>query len=99
MDVADHPLLSRLLDEHGPSLVLYAQQWCDSPEDVVQEAFIQLMRQRPVPANLIGWLYRVVRNEAVSASRSANRRSRHEAQANADQPAWFKQSDESLDAA
>ena len=46
MQVADQELLSRLLDEHGAALVLYAQQWSRSPEDVVQEAFIQLMRQR-----------------------------------------------------
>jgi RNA polymerase sigma-70 factor (ECF subfamily) len=78
MQVADQELLSRLLDEHGAALVLYAQQWSGSPEDVVQEAFIQLMQQRPLPNNVIGWLYRVVRNGAFSAARAANRRVRHE---------------------
>lgn len=38
-------ILTRLLDEHGAALVLYAQQWCDTPEDVVQEAFLALVRQ------------------------------------------------------
>jgi len=74
-------LLSRLIDEHSDLLVLFAQQWCRAPEDVVQEAFIRLMRQRPVPKNIVGWLYRVVRNEAVSASRAEGRRVRHESKA------------------
>ena len=50
MHVADQKLLSRLLDEHSAALVLYAQQWSGSPEDVVQDAFIQLMRQQTVAA-------------------------------------------------
>ena len=44
MNAIGSSLLSRLLDEHGGALVLYAQQWCNGPEDVVQEAFIRLMR-------------------------------------------------------
>jgi RNA polymerase sigma factor (sigma-70 family) len=100
MDAADHVLLSRLLDEHGPALVLYAQQCCNSPEDVVQEAFLRLMRQRPVPANVVGWLYRVVRNLAVSASRTASRRARHETAAVSGRQAWFRHTvDDILDSA
>ena len=99
MDAADQATLSRLLDEHGASLVLYAQQWCHAPEDVVQEAFIRLMRQRPMPENIIGWLYRVVRNEAVSASRSSGRRARHEAAAGFNREPWFKPAgDDAIDA-
>jgi RNA polymerase sigma factor (sigma-70 family) len=81
--------LTRLLDEHGGALVLYAQQFCDTPEDVVQEALLRLVRQRPGPENEVGWLYRVVRNEAISASRSARRRSRHEAAAAHHGEPWF----------
>ena len=99
MDAADHELLLQMLDEHGAALVLYAQQWCDGPEDVVQGAFIRLMRQRPVPENVVGWLYRVVRNDAVSQSRSTSRRVRHEAAAGSDRMPWFKPAtDEALDA-
>ncbi|MCI0332099.1 MAG: RNA polymerase sigma factor [Planctomycetes bacterium] len=98
MHLVDQELLSRLLDEHSAALVLYAQQWCVQPEDVVQEAFIRLMRQRP--ANIVGWLYRVVRNEAISQSRSQNRRSRHEAAAGANRQAWFNTTEDNiLDAA
>ncbi len=96
MDTADHSLLTRLLDEHGPALVLYAQQWCANPEDVVQEAFIRLMQQRPLPTNVCGWLYRVVRNGAISASRATTRRVRHETRSASRREPWFKPSPEDL---
>ena len=38
----DSDLLGRLLDQHAAALTLYARQWCDTPEDVVQEAFLKL---------------------------------------------------------
>src|SRR6476661_7685666 len=99
MHVADQELLSRLLDEHSAALVLYAQQWAKSPEDVVQEAFIQLMRQRPLPQNVVGWLYRVVRNGAISASRAAARREHHEESAAGYREPWFEPSlDDIMDA-
>ncbi len=92
-------LLTRLLDEHGAALVLYAQQWCDTPEDVVQEALLQLVRQAAAPTNAVGWVYRVVRNRAISASRSARRRERREAAAAARGEPWFSPSQaERLDA-
>ena len=99
-----HPLdqesFSKLLDEHGAALVLYAQHWCRNPEDVVQDAFIRLMRQQPFPANIVGWLYCVIRNDAISASRSHCRRTRHETAAAAGKEQWFKTSnDVQLDAA
>ncbi|MHC4176344.1 MAG: RNA polymerase sigma factor [Planctomycetota bacterium] len=93
-------LLTRLLDEHGGALVLYAQQWCDVPEDVVQEALLQLVRQGEPPENVVGWVYRVVRNGAISASRSARRRGRREAAAAHRSEPWFDPSpSERLDAA
>jgi RNA polymerase sigma-70 factor (ECF subfamily) len=63
----------------GPALVLYARQWCDCPEDVVQEAFVRLAGANPrhVPA----WLHRVVRNAALDAARAARRRKERESQA------------------
>jgi RNA polymerase sigma-70 factor (ECF subfamily) len=100
MNVVDQELLSRLLDEHSAALVLYAQQWCDGPEDVVQEAFVRLMRQRPVPDNVVGWLYHVVRNLAISAARKSGRRARHEAAAATGRQPWFEPAaDDALDAA
>ena len=100
MDTIGPELLTRLLDEHSGALVLYAQQWCDTPEDVVQEAFLRLMREEIVPGNVVGWLYRVVRNGAISASRSARRRSRHESEAARNREPWFTgPKGEGLDAA
>lgn len=92
--------VTRLWDEHSAPLVLYAQQWCDAPEDVVQEAFLLLVRQAVALESPVGWLYRVVRNRAINTSRSRGRPSRREdAVAAAGQP-WFERSEEDrLDAA
>src|SRR5438270_7272499 len=86
-------LLGRLVDEHAAALVLYARQWCATPEDVVQEAFLKLVLQRQPPTHLVPWLYRVVRNGAVSAARAARRRRHHETAAAARAPAWFAPAD------
>ena len=67
-------VLSRILREHGAALVLYSRQWCRTPEDVVQEAFFSLARQVECPDNVLAWLYRVVRNGAISAAQAASRR-------------------------
>jgi RNA polymerase sigma factor (sigma-70 family) len=92
-------LLSRLLDEHSARLILFAQQWCGTPEDVVQEAFVRLMRVQPTPDDLAAWLYRVVRNGAISASRSSSRRARHESSAATGRQTWFaSSSDDHIDA-
>jgi RNA polymerase sigma-70 factor (ECF subfamily) len=82
-------LLGRLFDEHAAALVLYARQWCATPEDVVQEALLKLVAQKKPPDRLVPWLYRVVRNGAISAARSSKRRRHHEAFAAARTAAWF----------
>lgn len=82
-------LLGRLLDRHAAAMELYARQWCRAPEDVVQRAFVQLARQRCVPEQLVTWLYRVVRNGAISAGRAEERRRRHETAAAGIAPSWF----------
>ncbi len=84
--------LSQLLDEHGRGLVLYARQWCDTPEDVVQDALVLLVRQSVRPENVVAWLYQVVRNGAISALRSAGRRTRREAAVAHREDAWFQAS-------
>jgi RNA polymerase sigma factor (sigma-70 family) len=86
-------LLGRLVNEHAAALTLYARQWCIAPEDVVQEAFIKLLAQRRPPDNLVPWLYRVVRNGAISAARAARRRQHHEAVAATRTPNWFTAAD------
>jgi len=81
--------LGRLLDEYGPALVLFARQWCASPEDVVQEAFVQLARQDATPDRPAAWLFRVVRNGAISLGRSSQRRKRRERSSADRGAAWF----------
>ena len=78
MNILSPQAVTRLWDEHRNALVLYARQWCDAPEDVVQEAFLLLVRQVVAPENPVGWLYRVVRNRAINAARSRGRQSRRE---------------------
>jgi RNA polymerase sigma-70 factor (ECF subfamily) len=91
--------LGRLLEEHGSALVLFARQWCDCPEDVVQYAMLKLVEQRKAPDRPVPWLYRVVRNRAIGVSRSASRRRRREKQATRDRQPFFEPSyDHALDA-
>lgn len=81
--------LALWLNSHGAALVLYARQWCLCPEDVVQEAFVELLRQSPPPNEPIAWLFRVVRNRSLNASRANARRERHESSSGELRPAWF----------
>lgn len=95
----DPGILGRLLNEQAAALVLYARQWCAVPEDVVQEAFIQLVRQSRPPERVVPWLFRVVRNGAISSARKAKRQRRHENLAVRGQ-SWFEPSfDDRLDGA
>lgn len=90
---------ARLVDAHGPPLVLYARQWCAAPEDVVQDAFVKLLAQRPPPRAVVPWLYRVVRNGALDAGKTARRRQCRE-RAAARPERWFLEpAVEGLDAA
>src|SRR5438067_774261 len=90
--------LARLVDAQGPPLILFARQWCATPEDVVQEAFLKLVALRTSPREPVPWLYRVVRNAAIDAQRSDRRRQRREAAVPA--TCWFVQPEvDGLDAA
>lgn len=77
-----------LVDAHAARLVLFARQWCLVPEDVVQEAFLKLVRLREPPADVVAWLYRVVRNAALDAGKMQRRRERREGVA-ARPESWF----------
>ena len=83
--------LGELIDRHAAVLVLYARQWCATPEDVVQEAFVKLSAQDEEPHTPLAWLYRTVRNGAISAARSAMRRRRHEGHAAELTRGWFRE--------
>jgi RNA polymerase sigma-70 factor (ECF subfamily) len=90
--------IARLIDTHSAPLVLYARQWCGEAEDVVQEAFLKLVRQQRPLADPVAWLYRVVRNTALDVAKTARRRQRRES-ASARPVRWFVEAEvEGLDA-
>src|SRR5262249_54707000 len=92
--------LGRLMDAHAAALVLYARQWCASPEDVVQMAFVKLTTQKPDPDPVLPWLYRVVRNGALTARRAEHGRGGRGAGAAPPPPSCFAPAEgTSLDAA
>ena len=86
----DSELLGSLIDRYADALALYARQWCDAPEDVVQEAFVKFAAQRTTPLNPAAWLFKAVRNGAINAGISQRRRRQHEAKAAESIPGWFE---------
>jgi RNA polymerase sigma factor (sigma-70 family) len=90
-------VLGQLYRRHAPALRLYARQWEDSAEDLVQTAFVRLAQQVPPPENVLAWLYRVVRNEALAARRGAARRRRREQRAGSPEE-WLSPAEDRIDA-
>jgi RNA polymerase sigma factor (sigma-70 family) len=82
--------------------VLFARQWCDAPDDIVQDAFVALARQRVVPDRVVPWLYRVVRNGAITVARRTRRRRRREERVASMEAVthdpWFASTDDQMDA-
>lgn len=94
--------LSEWFRAYGAALVLYARQWLErgAAEDVVQDVFLRLMAQRSAPDNPRAWLFRAVRNAAISGLRSQKRRDVRAAGAPQERQPWFEPDpDERLDAA
>jgi RNA polymerase sigma-70 factor (ECF subfamily) len=84
--------LGGLLDAHGPPLILFARQYCEEPEDAVQDVFVKLAARRRWPHRVVSWLYAAVRNRAISIARATSRRRRRERRAVADRDPWFEPS-------
>ena len=63
--------LAQWYEAYGTELMLYARQWNpdQQAEDIVQDAFIKLLKQRRRPDNVRAWLFRVVRNASISIVR------------------------------
>ena len=74
--------MTAISDEHSATMLGYARQWLSAgAEDVVQSAFLALVRQNAdhgVPDNPVAWLYQAIRNAAVSQWRSESRRKNRE---------------------
>src|SRR5205823_2242438 len=67
-----------LIETQAASLRLWVRSRCQSPEDVVQEAFCRLASHEPPPVNPVAWLYAVTRNLADKQRRSDQRRRQRE---------------------
>ncbi len=81
--------LEQLVEAVGGSLVLFARQWCSSPDDALQEALLELATRDPAPRSPKAWLFRVVRNKAMNLARAERRRAKHETAFTAPSP-WFE---------
>jgi RNA polymerase sigma factor (sigma-70 family) len=97
MQALDPDALGQLYRRHAPALRLFARQWPAAADDLVQDAFVSLAGQRPPPQRIVPWLYRVVRNAALAAQRSARRR-RHREESASVAEAWFVAAEDQYDA-
>ena len=71
--------LRKIMERFEQPLVRHARAVLldtEGAKDVVQEAFIRFLTDRPRPDNLGGWLYRVSRNLALDIVRKEKRRMR-----------------------
>jgi RNA polymerase sigma factor (sigma-70 family) len=94
-DDARSEILELLIASHGAALLLYARQWGDArAEDVVQKAFVRFVRQMDEIDRPIAWLYKVVRNEAITEARSETRRKRREASTAELRQEWYLRNDD-----
>jgi RNA polymerase sigma-70 factor (ECF subfamily) len=98
MTPSDAQRLMRTVTERADALALYARQWLDGAgaDDAVQEALIALLTQPQPPQNVIAWMYRTVRNAAIDAARSAERRRRREQSVALSRREWFVPQPEAL---
>ena len=91
--------LADLIASHAAALALFARQWCDSPDDAVQDAFCKLVRLPAPPGDPVAWLFKVVRTTAIDRGRADRRRAKREA-VSAKPERWFAEREiEGLDAA
>ena len=71
--------ITELVHARLHDLVLFAKQWKHAnAEDVVQEAFLRLMKQKVFPNNPMAWLLTTVRNLSNNELRSHTRRKKRE---------------------
>jgi RNA polymerase sigma-70 factor (ECF subfamily) len=87
-----------LFERYGPTLVLYARQWAGTfsdAEDVVQEAFVKMIRKRARPHDPVAYLFGAVRHIARDQQRSAARRRSRERSAMEHRPLFETLSTES----
>jgi len=92
MGSIDSEQLAMWYDAYSDALVLYARNWLgsDAAQDAVQGAFMKLMGQTFAPSDAKAWLFRTVRNEAITRLRRELCRRRHDQRLSAQQAPWFE---------
>ena len=74
--------LCSLIDNHFATLLLYASQWdADWADDLVQDAFLRLVRRshwEGRPPQPLAWLFQVIRNGAIDRRRKQKTVQKHE---------------------
>jgi len=90
--------LAQLYEAHEAELMLYAKQWHSEQhaEDIVQDAFIRLLKQRKSPENVRAWLFRVVRNASVSKNRDLKQREKAGRKILESEVIWFESNSSDL---
>lgn len=89
MNRIDAKRLSELIEAHGAALTLYARQWCSAPEDALQEALVELLREEPVPDHPLAWLFKTIRRRAMNQARGDRRRAERHRRAGETLREWF----------
>lgn len=85
----------------GAELRLYALQWhgYQQAEDLVQDAFIKLLKQQRPPEQVRAWMFRVVRNASISQIRDLQNREKARQKLPQTRGCWFEaRPEEQLDA-
>ncbi len=86
--------LCTLIETHFSTLLLYARQWGkDCAEDVVQDAFLRLVKRshwEGRPEQPVAWLFQVVRNGAIDRVRKEQTRQKHAENLAAENPVRFE---------
>jgi RNA polymerase sigma-70 factor (ECF subfamily) len=92
MGSTDSDRLAGWYDAYSDALVLYARHWLgpDAAQDAVQGAFMKLMAQTLTPSGVKAWLFRTVRNEAITRIRREQCRRRHDRELSARRTPWFE---------
>lgn len=84
--------LAQIWRDKSASLALLARSIGDWHEDSVQEAFLRLAIENPKPNDPVAWLFRVVRNQAISFRRSHRRRVDRETKVAIERDLWLRTS-------
>jgi RNA polymerase sigma factor (sigma-70 family) len=92
MKSIDSERLSEWYDAYSDRLMLYARTWLPehAAQDAVQVAFTRLMSRTAPPADAPSWLFRTVRNEAITRLRRKARHRWHDRRLSRQQPGWFE---------